>query len=160
MWPASSEISIRRISFAEIRIFHRGKRDSDADPPGSFTRALRQKFAIPAAVMQSHSRMDLVANLLACSHRLWTAVQDRILAPSCSSRIRRKSCCPVLLSAPYTPPRCQIRRSSVVERSAVNRLVVGSNPTAGAALMHVQHQAFTLRGSRFGAQLSAKLPAN
>jgi hypothetical protein len=28
----------------------------------------------------------------------------------------------------------QFQRSSVVERSAVNRLVVGSNPTAGARL--------------------------
>ena len=33
----------------------------------------------------------------------------------------------------YAPqPREKIQRSSVVERSAVNRLVVGSNPTAGA----------------------------
>jgi hypothetical protein len=30
------------------------------------------------------------------------------------------------------PRRKKIQRSSVVERSAVNRLVVGSNPTAGA----------------------------
>ena len=30
------------------------------------------------------------------------------------------------------PARSQFQRSSVVERSAVNRLVVGSNPTAGA----------------------------
>ena len=30
------------------------------------------------------------------------------------------------------PQRKKIQRSSVVERSAVNRLVVGSNPTAGA----------------------------
>jgi hypothetical protein len=30
-----------------------------------------------------------------------------------------------------------IQRSSVVERSAVNRLVVGSNPTAGASSLHL-----------------------
>ena len=33
---------------------------------------------------------------------------------------------------PLTVFNCVIQRSSVVERSAVNRLVVGSNPTAGA----------------------------
>ena len=32
----------------------------------------------------------------------------------------------------------QFQRSSVVERSAVNRLVVGSNPTAGARLDHAR----------------------
>src|SRR6266705_962740 len=40
--------------------------------------------------------------------------------------------------ATYTLPRLRdetIQRSSVVERSAVNRLVVGSNPTAGAIFM-------------------------
>src|SRR5207237_9512760 len=35
------------------------------------------------------------------------------------------------ISRPPAPPR-EFQRSSVVERSAVNRLVVGSNPTAGA----------------------------
>ena len=32
-------------------------------------------------------------------------------------------------------PSKAIQRSSVVERSAVNRLVVGSNPTAGAKIV-------------------------
>ena len=36
------------------------------------------------------------------------------------------------IAAPYL--QVVIQRSSVVERSAVNRLVVGSNPTAGAKL--------------------------
>ena len=43
----------------------------------------------------------------------------------------------------------QFQRSSVVERSAVNRLVVGSNPTAGARLGHARQintpAAFLLR---------------
>jgi hypothetical protein len=34
----------------------------------------------------------------------------------------------------------KIQRSSVVERSAVNRLVVGSNPTAGASLIVLLEQ--------------------
>jgi hypothetical protein len=34
----------------------------------------------------------------------------------------------------------KIQRSSVVERSAVNRLVVGSNPTAGAILIGLLEQ--------------------
>ena len=38
-----------------------------------------------------------------------------------------------------------IQRSSVVERSAVNRLVVGSNPTAGANLYFPQTIAPALR---------------
>jgi hypothetical protein len=41
-----------------------------------------------------------------------------------------------IVQARYTLPAAagiqKIQRSSVVERSAVNRLVVGSNPTAGA----------------------------
>ena len=42
------------------------------------------------------------------------------------------------LTAPESTTRCRpstsLRRSSVVERAAVNRLVVGSSPTAGATL--------------------------
>jgi hypothetical protein len=34
-----------------------------------------------------------------------------------------------------------IQRSSVVERSAVNRLVVGSNPTAGALILYLVYGA-------------------
>jgi hypothetical protein len=41
-------------------------------------------------------------------------------APQCGQHIRS------------APTGNMIQRSSVVERSAVNRLVVGSNPTAGA----------------------------
>src|SRR5205085_9356096 len=46
-------------------------------------------------------------------------------------RITKTQTCLEMVRERYTPPET-IQRSSVVERSAVNRLVVGSNPTAGA----------------------------
>ena len=40
-----------------------------------------------------------------------------------------------------------IQRSSVVERSAVNRLVVGSNPTAGAIFLLMTYQVYILQNA-------------
>src|SRR5438105_14811717 len=39
----------------------------------------------------------------------------------------------------------KIQRSSVVERSAVNRLVVGSNPTAGAIFLLMTYKGYILQ---------------
>src|SRR5437588_12929217 len=44
----------------------------------------------------------------------------------------------------------KIQRSSVVERSAVNRLVVGSNPTAGAIFLLMTYQVYILQDASFG----------
>src|SRR5438132_13734177 len=41
----------------------------------------------------------------------------------------------------------KIQRSSVVERSAVNRLVVGSNPTAGAIFFLITYQVYILQNA-------------
>src|SRR5207247_9651795 len=51
--------------------------------------------------------------------------------------------------AKYTPALLDvaIQRSSVVERSAVNRLVVGSNPTAGAKIAMMNHWIYVLQNS-------------
>ncbi len=56
--------------------------------------------------------------------------------------IRRSTPSPPDGQARFSGPRCPsaynppaFRRSSVVERAAVNRLVVGSNPTAGATCL-------------------------
>ena len=48
------------------------------------------------------------------------------------------------------------RRSSVVERAAVNRLVVGSNPTAGATLT-LNLASFGRSGHVFAAQIWPKM---
>ncbi len=58
------------------------------------------------------------------------AVRRRAAAPSCYSSARRGLGRPARLAPPRRAP--TFRRSSVVERATVNRLVVGSNPTAGA----------------------------
>src|SRR5438067_3526161 len=52
--------------------------------------------------------------------------------------------------ARYTPAqwRKKFQRSSVVERSAVNRLVVGSNPTAGANFNRLTTRRFSNREDR------------
>ncbi len=47
-------------------------------------------------------------------------------------RAERTLAAETLVGKIYAPPRETIQSSSVVERSAVNRLVVGSNPTSGA----------------------------
>src|SRR5437762_3569090 len=49
--------------------------------------------------------------------------------------IRNSSGCILVCNFLNTVVGGLIQRSSVVERSAVNRLVVGSNPTAGAILL-------------------------
>src|SRR5438105_5202566 len=54
-----------------------------------------------------------------------TAIKLRLAVRYCVGKIY----------APQLSERGTIQRSSVVERSAVNRLVVGSNPTAGAISM-------------------------
>src|SRR5437588_576210 len=50
----------------------------------------------------------------------------------------------------------KIQRSSVVERSAVNRLVVGSNPTAGAVLIYLTDRSCDLASADRAAKNSLR----
>ena len=124
-------------------------------PPSVWAKsALTERIRLGTRRLAQPIRTKL-AHAIAASRRVagtaspaTTSIGSRSVAEEPTSRKDRGAAahwaCRAILSRGVAPlgcrrdgalPRPSLRRSSVVERAAVNRLVVGSNPTAGATFL-------------------------